>query len=278
MARIRSVKPEFWTDGNMIGLTPWARLFYIGTWNFALCDRGHLPDDPLGLKLKILPADSVDAHSIVGELLANRRLVRRRSGGRTYLFIPRLGDHQKVDTRWQSRCPHCASEEAEGFTEDSPELTETRASSGEPHESPPTRAVTDSNPSLDRRVIGRDGIGEEVPPTAGAVAPRVDSTDSLVAEWLQHCRKRPPNSVIGQVGKQVKALLAEGVDSTDVRAGLAAWHRKGVHPSVLPSMVNELMNATPARASPNGKPSTTDSRVGQALAIADELERLEIEP
>src|SRR5688572_16306001 len=101
MARIRSIKPEFWTDGTIVSLSVPARLFYIGTWNFALCDRGHLPDDPVGLRLKILPADNVDAFAIVAELLEAGRLVRRTSSsGRTYLLIPRLVDHQKVDARW----------------------------------------------------------------------------------------------------------------------------------------------------------------------------------
>lgn len=126
-----------------------------------------------------------------------------------------------------------------------------------------------------------------VPPTAGSSLTLVPATNGvieqataqdLVAEWLEHCRSRPPNPVIGQVGKQVKAMLAEGIDHADIRAGLAAWRRKGAHPSVLPSMVNELMNASPtARASPP-RPSTTDSRVAAGLALAAELEAQENQP
>jgi len=157
-------------------------------------------------------------------------------------------------------------------------LPEPPASSGEVSESLPIRAVTEPNPPLDRK--GEEGIGKEVPPTAGnslALVPRApETTDELVGEWIAHCRSRPPNSVLGQVAKQVKALLAEGIDPVDVRAGLAAWHRKGIHPSTLPSVVNEVMNAAPARASP--KPSTTDSRVASALDIAAEYERQEIYP
>lgn len=109
MARIRTIKPDFWTDGNMIGLTPFARLFFIGLWNFTLCDRGHLPDDPMGLKLKILPADSVDPFELVEELLGRGRVTRlSMADGRTFLFVPRFVDHQKLDTRWNSRCPACA--------------------------------------------------------------------------------------------------------------------------------------------------------------------------
>lgn len=157
MARIRTIKPEFWTDGNIVGLSAYARLLYIGTWNFSLCDRGHLPDDPVGLKLKILPADDVDARALLAELLLAGRLIRRRADdGRTYLFNPRLSDHQKVDARWQSRCPHCTSEADSGYVEESPNLPETPASPPEPAETPP------SSPQDSK---GKDGIGKEVHPS-----------------------------------------------------------------------------------------------------------------
>jgi len=280
VARIRSVKPEFWTDGNMIGLSPWARLFYIGTWNFSLCDRGHLPDDAVGLKLKILPADDVDGHALLAELIVSGRLVRRRGpGGRTYLFNPRLGDHQKVDARWQSRCPHCAAEQGGGFVEEqanSPESAKPPASSGESSESVLIRAVTEPNPSMDRRVKGGDGIGE-VPPTAGNSLSLVaaPTAQTLIAEWIEHCRKRPPQNVVGQVSKQIKALLGEGIDLADVRTGLAAWHQKGLHPSALPSVVNELMNATNGGARASPRPSTTDVRVAGAFALADHYREID---
>jgi len=287
VARIRSVKPEFWTDGTMVGLSIAARLFYIGTWNFSLCDRGHLPDDPVGLRLKILPADDVDALALIEELLASGRLVRRHSAGRSYLYNPRLGDHQKTESRWQSRCPHCASEEAGGFVEESPSLPEPRASSAEHAEPPPTSAQD----SKGGEGIGRVEVGrvEVVPPTAGAKTRREprkpgnelelpQTAQTYLAEWLDHCASRPPGSVVGQVGKQLKAMLAEGIDPADVRAGLAAWHVKGLHPSTLPSVVNELMNASPAqaRASPNG--STADRRVASNATVVDFFEAKEITP
>lgn len=93
--------------------------------------------------------------------------------------------------------------------------------------------------------------------TGRSLAPRTeppDNSQALIAEWIDHCRKRPPGNVIGQVGKQIKAMLAEGIDPADVRTGLAEWWRKGLHPSALPSVVNEFMNA--GRSSrPSARPS-----------------------
>ena len=56
MARIRTIKPEFWTDKKIIRLSRDARLFFIGLWNFA-DDNGVLEADPLQLKAWIFPVD-----------------------------------------------------------------------------------------------------------------------------------------------------------------------------------------------------------------------------
>lgn len=106
-----------------------------------------------------------------------------------------------------------------------------------------------------------------VPPTA-AESPLAATAQTLIAEWLDHCRKRPPQRVIGQVARELSALLGEGQAPGDVRAGLARWHQSGKHPSTLASFVNEVMNASPSRASPAaGRPSTTDRAVAEARAV-----------
>lgn len=127
MARIRSIKPEFWTDSVIVALSPMARLLYIGMWNFALCDHGHLENDPIRLKLQVLPMDSIDIGSLLDELLDSNRinLIRTKSGD-SYLHIPSMKRNQKGDPRWKSRCPACNDAEY-GSTQ----LTETQASSGE---------------------------------------------------------------------------------------------------------------------------------------------------
>lgn len=104
---------------------------------------------------------------------------------------------------------------------------------------------------------------QPVSPGNSVAAP--DTSQGLIGEWISHCRARPPKNVIGQVAKHVAAMLAEGIDSADVRRGLAAWHQKGLHPSTLPSVVNEVMNGPgnvialnrPAPASP-GLPGTAE--------------------
>ncbi len=110
MPRMRVVKPDFWSDSKMVRLSPYARLLYMGMWNFALCDKGHLPDDPDELKLKILPADPVDPEELINELVKLDRVRRMvTEDGENFLWVVRLDRHQKLDERWKTRCPYCTA-------------------------------------------------------------------------------------------------------------------------------------------------------------------------
>ena len=40
MARMRYLKPEYWTDSKVVGMPMEARLLFMGSWNFAICDSG----------------------------------------------------------------------------------------------------------------------------------------------------------------------------------------------------------------------------------------------
>jgi hypothetical protein len=180
MARIRNLKPEFWTDGNIVQLSFAARLFYQGTWNFALCDRGHLPDDPMELKLKILPADDVDPAALVEELVTFGRLVRGSApDGRRYLRIARLADHNKVDPRWSPRCPYCAAESVSSGESRpaSPKLPDTPVS----HTVPPRNSPQEGK--------GREGKGKKNNNTS-AKPPRDETPRPDVERICDHLADR----------------------------------------------------------------------------------------
>lgn len=92
-----------------------------------------------------------------------------------------------------------------------------------------------------------------LPPTAGRGQPSAEvalrddppTAQTLIAEWIDHCNGRPPGRVVGQVSKEIKTLLDEGVSYDRVRAAVAAWNSKGLHPSTLASVVHEITNAGP---------------------------------
>lgn len=104
-------------------------------------------------------------------------------------------------------------------------------------------------------------------PPAGTDVP---NSSTLIAEWIDHCDQRPPSRVIGQISKEVKTMLDEGIEYERVRSGLVEWNRKGLHPSTLASVVHEVANKKPA-----SKLATTDQRVADGLALAQRLHERE---
>ncbi|MFF3372030.1 hypothetical protein ACFYXF_03625 [Streptomyces sp. NPDC002680] len=92
-----------------------------------------------------------------------------------------------------------------------------------------------------------------VPRGHGAPAPDAVpgsvSAKQLVAEYVQDCQRRPPQDVLGLLGRKIRILLDERFDPQDIRTALERLRAKGLHPSVLPSLVNEVVNAAPQAAS-----------------------------
>jgi hypothetical protein len=75
------------------------------------------------------------------------------------------------------------------------------------------------------------------------------STQAVVGAWIDRQRRRPHSTVISQVGKQVKSLLAENFTAEQVAAGLSAMDAKSLHPSTLPSLVSAAVNTLAASSS-----------------------------
>ncbi|MGW2858312.1 hypothetical protein [Streptomyces sp. NPDC001205] len=74
------------------------------------------------------------------------------------------------------------------------------------------------------------------------------SAKQLVAEYVRGCNRRPPEDFLGHLGRRVNALLDERFEADDIRAALGKLRAKGLNPSVLPSLVNEVVNAAPQSA------------------------------
>jgi hypothetical protein len=286
MARMRYVKPEYWTDGAIVAMSPWARLFYIGTWNFALCDAGHLPDDALGLKLKILPADPVDGVALLDELIGNGRIARKSMpDGRTYLHILRLADHQKVDARWTPRCPYCVHEASSTDSSTTAEPQPTPPSLSETLESPP-KLVTGG----DRR--GWDRRGEEVHPSdvqTFAQKPRERPTSRADAEfdrfWDAYPRRQAKAAARKAWDKAIKTVDPDRILDA-ARRYRADPNREEHFTAHAATWLNQGRwddDALPARASPGtalarvAPRSTTDDRVQAALDLGAQL-RTETRP
>ena len=102
MARIRTIKPEFFTSDDICALSPLARLLYVGLWCEADRD-GRLVWTPGVMKRRYLPDDACDIE-VLGAELVGRGLIRLYGDG--LACIPSFARHQHVNIREaQSKLP-----------------------------------------------------------------------------------------------------------------------------------------------------------------------------
>lgn len=98
MARIRTVKPEFWTSEQIMECSPIARLLFIGLWNFC-DDGGNHPASSKTIKAEVFPGDDIgiDAVSaLVGELTTQGLMIEYEAAGKRYWHVTGW-HHQKID-------------------------------------------------------------------------------------------------------------------------------------------------------------------------------------
>lgn len=105
MARIRSVKPEFFSDQDLAEELPGrdgrdARMLYVGLWGIS-DEHGRLRGDSRFIKGEIYPYDDdltpADIERLIDMLVATGRAVRYRVRSSVYLFLPKLDQHQRLE-------------------------------------------------------------------------------------------------------------------------------------------------------------------------------------
>lgn len=102
MARIRNIKPDFWTDEKLVELEPWERLLFIGIWNF-VDDEGYMPFSPKRIKMQIFPGDSLDVSRGLQNLISLGALTLYDSEAGQILRVTNWLKHQKVSNPSQSK-------------------------------------------------------------------------------------------------------------------------------------------------------------------------------
>jgi hypothetical protein len=105
VARIRSIKPEFWQDEKLARLPRDTRLLFIGLWNLA-DDEGRLRGNPLFIRASVFPYDlDVDVQGGLKELERIGRIRSYTEGDETFIWVCKFAEHQKIDTRIKSKLP-----------------------------------------------------------------------------------------------------------------------------------------------------------------------------
>lgn len=83
MSRIRSIHPGLWTDEDFVTLSAFARLLFMGLWN-ECDDKGLFEWKPLTIKMRLMPADNVDAAALLDEIAAAGCIRKYEVGGKAY--------------------------------------------------------------------------------------------------------------------------------------------------------------------------------------------------
>lgn len=102
--RIRTIKPEFWTDDAVTECSLNARLLLIGALNIA-DDQGSLERSAKQIKAKIFPNDNIDCEPLVGELITHGLLIEYEFDDKKYLHIKGFKKHQVINRPSKNRVP-----------------------------------------------------------------------------------------------------------------------------------------------------------------------------
>lgn len=161
MARIRTVKPEFWVSEQVVECSPIARLLFIGMWNFC-DDYGIHPASARTLKMEIFPGDDFTTDQVqefVNEIIDAGLIDSYVVDGKGYWQVTGW-HHQKIE-KPTSKYPR-----PQKSTSDPPRLPD-NSPSGQ-------RAVGDPSTTEGK---GREGKGEDINPAnagSSAIPPTTD--------------------------------------------------------------------------------------------------------
>lgn len=189
MARIRSIKPEFWTSEIIASLDLLDRLMFIGLWNYA-DDSGRGIDNAALVKAAVFPLDvPVDIARVQEGLrsLHELRLIHRYEvEGRRFLQVSAWTEHQKISHPSESKFP--GPDQAQ---EDSGDIPENIRSL--PLSLPPSRARADQGTG-NRERKGKDAplgfaefwltypirVGKQAATTAFAKALKITTAQTII--------------------------------------------------------------------------------------------------
>lgn len=266
MARIRSVKPEFWKSEAIAALSMQTRLTFIALWTY-VDDNGVGRDVEKLIAAELYPLEDDPRETLahvsrsLAELSEQGRIVRYRVEGKPYLSIVNWTEHQKIDKPNKPRYP--GPEQADKpLTSDSRQPRESVASvPGESRETPAPGAV-------EQGISG----AEEVPTTSGAVALHVPDSDdahlgNVVAAYVEGATTaglpRPSERLRGKVGRDARRLAEK--EHVPIPALITAARSMGSRGW------DDLDREIQRVGATSGTRSTTDDRVAAGLSLAAQL-------
>lgn len=189
MARIRTIKPDFFRDEDLQDVEAahpgkYTMLVFAGLWGH--CDKaGRFRWLPRTLKLDILPFLQFDMDETLG-ILQEAGFVRRYEvGGKVYGVIPTFAQHQRIggkEAQEPERFPAPPSEEKQKRARKSKETPEAQSgSSGEATGKQPPAQEEEGNGERERK--GRE-VAATAPPSASP-EPEVQKVQNVSRETIE---------------------------------------------------------------------------------------------
>lgn len=123
MARIRTIKPDFFLHEDLAELSPLHRLLFIGLW--CLADReGRMEDRPKRIKIEILPWDDCDMDRMLSDLQRSGFISRYLADGLGVIEVTNFKRHQRFtgkEAETSSRFPSPTTGTPRGIIGETPE-------------------------------------------------------------------------------------------------------------------------------------------------------------
>ncbi|PRI11907.1 hypothetical protein B4915_02185 [Leucobacter massiliensis] len=183
VAKIRSLKPEFFSSEQIVSVSIPARYLFEGIWVFG-DDEGLIKHSPMSLKMKVFPGDSIEVEPLVCELLREGLVIEVSSDQGPLLWAPNVQVHQSpkrpTPTKFTRVTPPFSARYSAAESGNVPPVRGTRGEQGTA-EAPPEPPLVALERSGEERK-GEEGNTSEV---ADATRPDVERLLDLLDEELQ---------------------------------------------------------------------------------------------
>lgn len=222
MARIRTIKPEFFTSADIVSLSPLARLLYIALW----CEadkEGRLVWRPATFKLRYLPGDDCDVNALCDEIVKAGLVVPYGDG---LAHIPTFAAHQHINPRESaSQLPapdasaRVGTRRARVGTRAYQELTDREEGKGREDKEKPPKPPAQPSASLHRFPPGFETLWAEYPRKVGK--------DAAARAFA---KRRPDEALLRAMVGAVKAQRGSpqwAKDAGQFIPHLATWLNEG---------------------------------------------------
>lgn len=234
MARIRSIKPDFFVSETIAALPLSARLTFIGLWTH-VDDNGVTIDNARLINAALWPLEEDPLETLQRTREDLRRLSeagliqRYEHSGRRYLFVSTWDEHQRVSHPSKPRYPRPDADGCTPLTSDGKPLSQSSGESPESLQSPPeTLGPEQGAGSREKGYTSTASRPRRTGPTPGsdddpqwcrfwAAFPRKDGKKEARAAWAKAVKKTDPEVIITGAERYRDRMIREGTPRPKIK-------------------------------------------------------------